>query len=319
MRLASIRAAVPVRHEAGVERAGNERVAVERAGDERVAVERPDGRLVPCHELLPAGPGTMADLLAADSDLLGQLRRRAEAPGGLDAPGLEFLDPAAVEWLAPLPRPGKVIAVGRNYREHVTEGGSRVPDTPILFAKFSTSVIGPGADIVWDPELASAVDLEAELAVVIGRRARGVSPEEALGFVLGYTCLNDVTARDLQAADKQWVRSKSLDTFCPMGPVLVTADEIPDPGDLRIRSFLNGAPMQDSTTRELIFDVPHLISFCSRAFTLEPGDVIATGTPAGVGIYRDPPVLLKDGDEVVVEVERIGRLVNRCREERAAG
>jgi 5-carboxymethyl-2-hydroxymuconate isomerase len=145
-------------------------------------------------------------------------------------------------------------------------------------------------------------------------RARRVREETALDVVLGYTCINDVSARDLQFSDKQYVRGKSLDTFCPMGPAVVTADEIPDPGALAIRSFRNGQPMQDSSTAQLIFSVPALIAFCSRAFTLEPGDVIATGTPAGVGWYRDPKVLMCDGDVMTVEIERIGRLENRCRE-----
>jgi 2-keto-4-pentenoate hydratase/2-oxohepta-3-ene-1,7-dioic acid hydratase in catechol pathway len=158
------------------------------------------------------------------------------------------------------------------------------------------------------------VDLEAELGVVIGRLARRVPEETALEHVLGYTCINDVSARDLQYADRQFVRAKSLDTFCPMGPVLVTRDEIPDPGALAVRSYRNGQLMQDGHTSDLIFSVPYLVAFCSRAFTLEPGDVIATGTPAGVGWYRDPRVTMHDGDVMSVEIEGIGRLENRCRE-----
>ena len=154
---------------------------------------------------------------------------------------------------------------------------------------------------------------EGELAVVIGRRARHVHAANALDHVLGYTACNDVSARDLQAADGQWVRAKSLDTFCPMGPVLVTADEIPDPSGLKIECIINGTQTQSASTADMHFSVSHLISWCSASFTLEPGDVIATGTPPGVGIYRDPPRLLADGDEVVVEIERIGRLANRCR------
>jgi 2-keto-4-pentenoate hydratase/2-oxohepta-3-ene-1,7-dioic acid hydratase in catechol pathway len=160
------------------------------------------------------------------------------------------------------------------------------------------------------------VDLEAELAVVIGRRARRVPEDAALGYVLGYTCLNDVSARDLQFADKQFVRAKSLDTFCPMGPALVTADEIPDPGALAVRSYRNGDLMQDGHTSDLIFSVPHLVAFCSRAFTLEPGDIIATGTPAGVGWYRDPKVTMHEGDVMTIEIEAIGRLENPCHEVR---
>jgi 2-keto-4-pentenoate hydratase/2-oxohepta-3-ene-1,7-dioic acid hydratase in catechol pathway len=186
----------------------------------------------------------------------------------------------------------------------------------MLFAKFPTAVVGPGATVEWDPDLTAAVDLEAELGVVIGRTARRVSEASALGHVLGYTCLNDVSARDLQVADKQFVRAKSLDTFCPMGPAVVTADEVADPGALAVRSYLNGQLMQDGNTADLIFGVPALVAFCSRAFTLEPGDVIATGTPAGVGYYREPKVLLRDGDVMIIEIEGIGRLENPCREVR---
>jgi 2-keto-4-pentenoate hydratase/2-oxohepta-3-ene-1,7-dioic acid hydratase in catechol pathway len=157
------------------------------------------------------------------------------------------------------------------------------------------------------------VDYEAELGVVIGTTARRVSAEGAYAYVAGYTCLNDVSARDLQFGDKQWVRGKSLDTFCPMGPWLVTRDELPDPHTLAIRCSVNGELLQDSNTSELIFGVPELVSFLSHAFTLLPGDVIATGTPSGVGVFRKPPRFLKDGDAVVVEIEGIGRLENSCR------
>jgi 2-keto-4-pentenoate hydratase/2-oxohepta-3-ene-1,7-dioic acid hydratase in catechol pathway len=184
----------------------------------------------------------------------------------------------------------------------------------MLFAKFPTSVVGDGATVEWDPRLTQAVDIEAELGVVIGRTARRVSQAEALDHVLGYTCINDVSARDLQFADKQWIRGKSLDTFCPMGPALVTTDELDDPGSLSIRSNRNGEPMQESNTSNLIFDVPFLVSFCSQAFTLEPGDVIATGTPSGVGFFREPKVLMQEGDVMAVEIEGIGRLTNPCHE-----
>ena len=255
-------------------------------------------------------PGTMADLVAGGAAALAALRAAgpelaAAAEGGRPVDELELL--------APLPRPGKVVAVGLNYLGHATEQLQRPPSEPLVFAKLPSAVVGHGAEIVWDPALARQVDAEAELAVVIGRRARHVSVADALDHVLGYTACNDVSARDLQAADGQWVRAKSLDTFCPMGPVLVTADEISDPSGLRIECIVNGTPMQSASTADMHFSVSHLISWCSASFTLEPGDVIATGTPPGVGIYRDPPRLLADGDEVVVEIERIGRLANRCR------
>jgi 2-keto-4-pentenoate hydratase/2-oxohepta-3-ene-1,7-dioic acid hydratase in catechol pathway len=255
-------------------------------------------------------PATMADLVAGGADALARLRAAgpelaASATGGRPVDELELL--------APLPRPGKVVAVGLNYLGHATEQDRQPPSEPLVLAKLPSAVVGHGAEIVWDPALARQVDAEAELAVVIGRRARHVSVADALDHVLGYTACNDVSARDLQAADGQWVRAKSLDTFCPMGPVLVTADELPDPSGLRIECRVNGTPMQSASTADMHFFVSQLISWCSASFTLEPGDVIATGTPPGVGIYRDPPRLLADGDEVVVEIERIGRLANRCR------
>ncbi len=284
-------------------------------GVERLGIARADGRYVPTVDLPGAHPATMAELLSGGDAALVALRAAAAS----DEASGSAIEPSTVTLLAPVPRPGKVVAVGLNYHRHAAEQGKLPPRSPMLFAKFTTSVVGDSATIEWDPDLTAAVDLEAELGVVIGRRARRVAREEALDHVLGYTCLNDVTARDLQDSDRQWVRSKSLDTFCPMGPVLVTADEIKDPGSLHIRSLRNGEVMQDASTSDLIFGVPELIAFCSRAFTLEPGDVIATGTPSGVGWYRDPKVLLHDGDEVTIEIESIGRLVNRCREIRAAG
>jgi 2-keto-4-pentenoate hydratase/2-oxohepta-3-ene-1,7-dioic acid hydratase in catechol pathway len=218
-----------------------------------------------------------------------------------------------VKLMAPVPNPSKVIAIGLNYRDHAREQGAPIPERPIIFAKFPTSVIGPGDAITWDPALTQQVDYEAELAVVIGQMARNVSEEDALSVVAGYTCGNDVSARDLQFGDHQWVRGKSLDTFCPLGPVLVTPDEIPDPQALAIRAVLNGNVMQDSRTSEMIFGVRELIAFASRAFTLLPGDVILTGTPHGVGVFRKPPLFLKDGDRIAIEIEKIGRLENVCR------
>jgi len=215
--------------------------------------------------------------------------------------------------LAPLARPGKVIGIGLNYMDHCREQNVPVPSSPLVFAKFTTAVTGPGEPISWDPELTQQVDFEAELGVVIGRRARNVPKEEALSYVFGYTALNDVSARDLQFSDRQWVRAKSLDSFCPIGPLVVSADEIPNPQALAIRCRLNGELMQDSCTSEMIFGVAELIAFLSRAFTLEPGDLIATGTPNGVGVFRDPKVFLKDGDRVEVEIEKIGVLSNPVR------
>jgi len=210
-------------------------------------------------------------------------------------------------WLAPVPRPGKVICIGLNYRDHATESNMAIPERPVVFSKFATSVIAPGEAVVL-PATSQQVDYEAELAVVIGRRAKNVSANNALEYVLGYTAFNDVSARDFQFADGQWQRGKSCDTFAPMGPFIVTTDKIPDPHKLSIKLRLNGKTMQDSNTDQLIFGVPELIAFLSETITLEPGDVIATGTPPGVGFARKPPVFLKHGDEMEVEIEKIGTL-----------
>jgi 2-keto-4-pentenoate hydratase/2-oxohepta-3-ene-1,7-dioic acid hydratase in catechol pathway len=269
---------------------------------------------LPADELLKSGPVTITDLLGEGAPGLDALRVVAD-PARIARDGRSL---AEVELLAPVPRPGKVVGIGRNYRDHTTEEGVKRPAAPLIFAKWPSSVIGPGAEIRWDPGLTTQVDYEAELAVVIGRTARHVSEAEALDYVLGYTCLNDVSARDLQFGDGQWVRGKSLDTFCPMGPALVTSDEVGDPQGLAIACIVGGRRLQEASTADMFFGVAAIISHCSQSFRLEPGDVIATGTPGGVGIFRDPPILLGDGDEVVVEIERIGRLANTCRFERRA-
>jgi 2-keto-4-pentenoate hydratase/2-oxohepta-3-ene-1,7-dioic acid hydratase in catechol pathway len=270
-------------------------------------------RWLPAEGLDPGAPRTMAGLLSAGAAGVDLLRAAAG-----DRIATEGRPLAEIELLAPVPRPGKVVAIGRNYRDHTTEEGVEPPKAPLIFSKWASCVIGPDDEIRWDPQLTDQVDYEAELAVVIGRTARRVSPADALDYVLGYTCLNDVSARDLQFGDGQWVRGKSLETFCPMGPALVTADEIPDPQNLAISCRVDGRIMQEASTADMYFGVAEIISFCSQAFRLDPGDVIATGTPGGVGIFRDPPILLGDGDEVVVEIERIGRLRNTCRVERVA-
>ncbi|MGD0115370.1 MAG: fumarylacetoacetate hydrolase family protein [Dehalococcoidia bacterium] len=265
--------------------------------------------------------GDMLDLLRGGAPTLDAARQllatveRAVGDGqadGLVARGvLHKLD--EVELTAPVPAPSKIVAIGLNYRDHAREQGVPVPEKPLIFAKFPTSVIGPGDTITWDPALTQQVDYEAELAVVIGKKCRNVTEKDALSFVGGYTCGNDVSARDLQFGDRQWVRGKSLDTFCPLGPVLVTPDEVGDPQSLAIRTLLNGEVMQDSSTGEMVFGVAELIAFASRAFTLLAGDVLLTGTPSGVGVFRKPPVFLKDGDRIAIEIERIGRLENVCR------
>jgi len=212
-------------------------------------------------------------------------------------------------WFAPVPRPGKIVCVGLNYRDHAEESGLAVPKTPVIFSKFSSCVVAPGEPVVI-PTTSEKVDYEAELAIVVGRHAKHVSADGAYDYVLGYTAFNDVTARDFQFGDGQWQRGKSCDTFAPMGQTIVTTDEIPDPHMLRITMKVNGTVMQDSNTNQLIFRVPELIEFITKSITLEPGDVIATGTPAGVGFARKPPVFLKPGDTMDVEIERIGGLGN---------
>lgn len=206
----------------------------------------------------------------------------------------------------------KIVAVGLNYKDHAIEAGLKIPIAPLCFAKFTSSLSGP-FDPIRLPAEDSQVDFEGELGVVIGRKAQRVGESDAMAYVAGYVVFNDVSARKWQFDDGQWTRGKSCDTFAPNGPFLVTADEILDPGALRITTRLNGNIMQDSNTNQLIFNIPKLVSYFSHSFTLDPGDLIATGTPAGVGFSRKPPVYLNDGDVVEVEIEGVGRISNRVR------
>jgi len=208
----------------------------------------------------------------------------------------------------PIPRPGKIVCVGLNYKDHAEEQGAELPEAPLLFAKFTTSLIGPGDPIVIPP-IVTKCDYEAELGVVLGATVRQVSRENALEAVAGYVVANDVSARDLQFGDGQWTRGKSPDTFCPVGP-LVPAADVRDPHSLPIRAILNGEVVQDSTTANLVFGVDEVISYASQTATLEAGDLILTGTPAGVGIFRDPPRLLGPGDEITIEIDGVGTLTN---------
>ena len=210
---------------------------------------------------------------------------------------------------APIENPDKVICLGLNYRDHATEANLAPPTTPMIFAKFRNSLVGPTSPVIIPP-VSSAIDFEAELAVVIGRQAKSVSEQNALGYVAGVMALNDVTARDVQHATSQWVAGKAIDTFAPCGPVLVLLDEIEDVQNLRLQTRLNGDTLQDGNTAEMIFSVAQTIEFLTRLMTLVPGDIIATGTPAGVGASRDPQVFLSHGDEVEVEVENVGILRN---------
>ena len=214
----------------------------------------------------------------------------------------------------PIDRPGKIICVGLNYRDHAAEAQLDLPERPLLFAKWETSLIGPEEEIIL-PAVTREADYEAELGVVIGSRARGVAAAAALDHVEGYICVNDVSARDVQMGDGQWTRGKSFDTFCPVGPRLVAASEIQDPQSLGIRCLVNDEVLQDSSTAEMVFSVAEVIAFVSEAITLEPGDLIATGTPAGVGFARKPPIFLRDGDRVTVEIDGLGSLTNPVRAE----
>jgi 2-keto-4-pentenoate hydratase/2-oxohepta-3-ene-1,7-dioic acid hydratase in catechol pathway len=291
-------------------------VSVRDKEEERLGVVVGD-RGTPAVTLMPNGPKTMAALLAGGGELLEALRAAVERESERIRTSGAPLE--ALTMLAPVPRPGKVVAIGLNYHAHAAEQKVEPPQAPLIFAKFTSAVIGHGEAIAWDPALTAQVDYEAELAVVIGRRARNVPVAQALEYVLGYTCGNDVSARDLQFGDRQWVRGKSLDTFCPLGPWIVTRDELPDPQRLAISAIVSGERLQDGTTADMIFSVAEIVAHCARAFTLEPGDVILTGTPAGVGVFRDPQRFLHDGDEVVVEIHGIGRLVNPCGVVPAAG
>ena len=207
-------------------------------------------------------------------------------------------------------RPGKIVAIGLNYMDHVREANMAVPQHPLVFTKFTTSVIGDGDPIVIDRAITERVDWEVELAVVIGRAMTRVAVDDALDHVAGYTVANDVSVRDVQFGDGQWVRGKSLDTFCPLGPRVVPASEIADPQALGLRTRVNGETVQDSTTAEMVFGVAELLSFCSNSFTLEPGDVVLTGTPWGCGEFMDPVRSLAHGDVVEVEIDGIGMLRN---------
>ncbi len=217
---------------------------------------------------------------------------------------------AGVRLLAPIGPPSKIIAVGLNYMDHCREQKVAPPQTPVLFSKAPSALIGPGEPIYWPDGLTRQADPEVELGVVIGRKTKAAPEKEALQSVFGYTIVNDVSARDLQFGDKQWVRGKSLDTFCPAGPCLVTRDEMPDPQNLALKCIVNGRAWQDSSTKEMIFPVAALISFISAGITLLPGDLIATGTPHGVGVFQNPPVFLGAGDTIRMEIENIGVLEN---------
>jgi 2-keto-4-pentenoate hydratase/2-oxohepta-3-ene-1,7-dioic acid hydratase in catechol pathway len=249
------------------------------------------------------GIATLDALVAAGPEAWAAAEAIA-AEGG-DGPALDD-----VELDAPIATPSKIVCVGLNYHDHCVETGVPVPERPLLFAKFPSTITGPRDVVTWPESLTEQVDWEAELAVVIGRRLKDAAADDVLDAVFGYTAANDVSARDLQFGDGQWTRGKSIDTFCPLGPVVVTADEYGDPQGRRLGTRVNGKTVQDSSTDHMIFDVRTILSFASQALTLEPGDLVLTGTPAGCGAFRSPPVYLSPGDVVEVDVEGIGVLRN---------
>jgi 2-keto-4-pentenoate hydratase/2-oxohepta-3-ene-1,7-dioic acid hydratase in catechol pathway len=258
------------------------------------------------------------DVNSADPDLPSSVRELLALGSGWQRRAWEALprgsvrhDPESATLLAPIPDPQKIICIGLNYRDHAAESGAAVPDEPILFSKYPSALVGHQAEIVL-PEVSHEVDYEAELVVVVGRRGKNIPRERAMEHVAGYAVGHDVSARDwqLQKPGKQWMVGKTFDTFAPIGPALVTTDEVPDPHALGIRLRLNGKTMQDSNTNQLIFHVDFVISYLSRIVTLEPGDVIFTGTPPGVGMARKPPVWLQPGDVVEVEIDGLGTLRN---------
>jgi 2-keto-4-pentenoate hydratase/2-oxohepta-3-ene-1,7-dioic acid hydratase in catechol pathway len=281
-------------------------------GRRAVAIVAPASDEVwPLELLLGREIGDMIDLIRTFDEIKDRLK-----PNGMAMP----LSSVKIE--APIPYPRNILCVGKNYRDHAhefsqsgfdssaTDGSSAIPSVPIIFTKSPGSVIGHHENVIYPGGLSDCVDYEAELGVIIGRKGRSISREDAYNHVWGYTIINDVTARDLQGRHHQWFLGKSLDTFCPMGPWIVTPDEI-DPESLNVRCSINGELRQNGNTRDLIFDIPTLIETISSGMTLTPGDIISTGTPAGVGIGFNPPRYLRPGDEMVVEISDIGRLTNR--------
>lgn len=250
-------------------------------------------------------PPSLRAILEGGPEYLEFVQQVGERPAAIKYPA------EGVKFYAPIPDPRKIVCVGLNYKDHAAESGAPIPKEPILFSKYATSLIGHGEAIEL-PKVSEEVDYEAELVIVIGKRGRNIAKDEAMEYVAGYTVGHDVSARDwqLKKDGKQWMIGKTFDTFAPAGPVLVTKDEVPDPHNLGIRLRLNGETMQDSSTNQLIFSVPEVVAYISQVFTVEPGDLIFTGTPPGVGFARKPPVFLKAGDEVEVEIDGLGVLRN---------
>lgn len=271
-----------------------------KGADSGFGVER-EGKVRP---LASAGYRNDAEFLAAGAKALDAARAL------LNDKNATAFSTNEVQLLAPVLKPGKILCIGLNYRDHAVESGMAIPSVPTVFLKLPNAITGPGANIIL-PAISEQPDYEAEFAAVIGKAGRNIRAEDWEQHVLGYTILNDVSARDVQLVTSQWMLGKSFDTFCPMGPAIVTTDELRDPHSLDIQLAINGETLQHSNTRELIFKLPQLIAHLSSIVPLEPGDVISTGTPAGVGLGREPKRWLKPGEEIVVRIEGIGELRNR--------
>jgi acylpyruvate hydrolase len=277
-------------------------VSFEEAGRTRVGVVDGD-QVVALDAVLPGAPATLRQVIAqgVPADLAGRIAA---------APAEARRDLGAVKLLIPVPDPGKVMCVGLNYHDHAEETGQAVPEYPPLFMRCLTSLAAPGEPIIV-PRCSEQLDFEAELTIVIGRRCRHVSEAEALDYVFGYTCMNEGSVRDYQRKSTQWTGAKNFDQTAPVGPWIVTADEVPPGAEgLRVRTILNGEVLQDASTSSMIFNVAQIVSTLSEVMTLEPGDLIPTGTPAGVGMGRTPPVWLKPGDTVSIDIEGVGVLTN---------
>lgn len=250
----------------------------------------------------PSLPGSLRELLEAGPEALARAAQAADV-------ARDTLDAAAVKLAAPIPNPGKILCIGLNYADHAAESGQPLPDYPIVFSKYSNTVIGSGDAIIL-PKVTDMVDYEAELGFVIGKRGRHISEADALDHVAGYMPINDVSARDYQERVSQWTMGKSFDTFAPMGPALVTSDEVGDPHKLAIRLWIGDEVLQDSSTSQLIFSIPKLVADISEVMTLEPGDIVSTGTPPGVGAARAPQRFLRAGETCHIEIEKLGVLSN---------
>lgn len=280
-------------------------VTFEIDGEKKVGAVRED-EVVCLNEVLNQPDLTMLQLVEKGLDYVKEIEGKVQS-----ADHRTVFEWSEVSIKAPIENPGKVVCVGNNYMDHCREQNVKPPKKPLIFSKWPSCIVGPNDRIVL-PKESKQVDYEAELGAVIAKQGKNIKPESALDHVFGYIIVNDISARDVQFSDGQWVRGKSFDTFAPCGPYLVTADEIGDPQNLSIQTRVNGQTLQDSNTREMIFNVAHIISYLSKGFTFESGDLLATGTPHGVGVFRDPQVFLEDGDEVTIEIEGLGSLTNTC-------